>query len=950
MNSATGELDRLIADLASIVDEKAQREFIAREPLFQSREAIDELHSTILRLAYSDVGKAAVLERAARRLGQASSDDYVRAMSARCSGHLHYVTAEYEQAVDAYRTALDLFRALALPVQAARTQSSAIQALSYLGRYEQAYAWAAAARSVLQEHQDLLRLARLDSNVANMLLRQDRYAEAIETYQRAHQVLSQVGEPRDIAAVLSNIAVCTMYMSKFAPAIEVFTQARAVCKEHGLSKLMAEIDYNIAWLHYLRGEYRTANELYQSTRQYCNETGDVYHASLCDLDESELFLDLNLSQESERLARRSAKDFERLGMRYERAKALVNMALASVDEGNSRRAMLLFRHARRLFLDDRNEAWPAVIDLYRAVICHREGRNEAARRYCAKAEQVLARSPLTGKAVLCDLLQAQICREQGELDKALQIATAARNQIEQVGIRSLALHANFLLAQLEEEAGDKTAAYNSCQYARREIESLRSRLWGEDVQMSFLRNKLSLYEMLVRLCLEKPGPEGKEEAFGYMEEAKSRSLAESLALQAQESKQAPLRAEAGEVQELRRELQGIYRQIERVAYSSDQSFQLRSLRGEANRCEEELARRVRDLGRIDPGSAALLSGAGRPLDQIRNSVPEDAVLLQYYAAGSVLYCGLLNHRALEVIPVSSLPAIQRTLRLLRFQMSKVRLGAAYLKGYENTWYEVSRSHLRDLYDQLILPLRNRLTYRHLIIAPHGVLHHLPFHALIGADQRYLIDDFTISYAPSASIFSLCADRPASTSEESLVFGVPDLHTPEIQQEVCQIAQILPNSRLFVGSSATAQVLRDRAPRSRIIHLASHGLFRSDNPLFSSIQLGDSRLSLLDLYDFQIPADLVTLSGCSTGMNEIIGGDELVGLVRGLLYAGARSLLVSLWEVHDKSTSLFMKYFYKSLVTGADKATALRIAMQATREAFCHPYHWAPFVMVGNYQD
>src|SRR5207245_2279350 len=101
------------------------------------------------------------------------------------------------------------------------------------------------------------------------------------------------------------------------------------------------------------------------------------------------------------------------------------------------------------------------------------------------------------------------------------------------GIRSLALHASFLLAQLEEEAGDTTAAYQACQFARQEIESLRSRLWGEDVQVSFLKDKLSLYEMLVRLCLRRPEPEAQEEAFRYMEEAKSRSLAESLALQAQ---------------------------------------------------------------------------------------------------------------------------------------------------------------------------------------------------------------------------------------------------------------------------------------------------------------------------------------------------------------------------------------------------------------------------------
>lgn len=941
-------LDRLIADLASIADEQGRRDFIAHEPLLQNRAAIDELHAGIIRLAYHDVVQAGRLEQAARSMAEQLDDNYCRALSMRCSGHLHYVSARYESAVTAYQSALNLFDGLGLEVQSARTQSGAIQALSYLGRYDEALEWAASARQVFEAHNDPLRLARLDSNVANMLLRQDRYDEAIEIYQRAFSVLAREGEPRDLAAVLSNIAVCYMSMSRFGQAIEIFRRARTVCEENAMSKLIAEIDYNIAGLHYLRGEYRLACELYQSTRSYCKEAGDLYHASLCDLDEAELFLDLNLSQQAERLARRAARQFGRLGMRYERAKALVNVALASLDTGHSARAMLIFRQASRLFKEDGNEPWTAVIDQYRAVLCHREGRNSAAKRYCARAEKVLARSPLTGKAVLCDLLKAQIHREAGRLRKARRIVLKARNHLQEVGIRSLSLHASFLLAQLEEEGGHPDAAYTACQIARREIECLRSRLGGEDVQVSFLKNKLSLYEMLVRLCMARSEPHAREEAFRYMEESKSRSLAELLALQAQGNTQPASRAEAVEVQELRRELQGIYRQIERASYQPDHSRQMRSLRGEANRCEVKLAQSVGELGRIDRESAALLGGNAVSLEEIRASIPGDATLLQYYAAGETLYCALVNRQQLQILPVAATSSVRDELRFFRFQMSKVRLGPAYLKANYEVWYRVTCSHLANLYQQLVSPIRHLLACTHLIVAPHGPLHHLPFHALLNG-VRYLMDDFTLSYAPSASVFGLCSERPPSDSEESLVFGIPDEHTPEIVEEVTQIARILPQSRLFLGHDATVKTLAGHAPKSRIIHLATHGLFRSDNPLFSSIQLGDSRIGLLDLYDFHIPADLVTLSGCSTGMNEVVGGDELIGLVRGLLYAGARSLLVSLWEVHDKSTALFMKSFYASMVGGANKACALQTAMRVTRDAFPHPYHWAPFVMVGCYQ-
>lgn len=113
-------------------------------------------------------------------------------------------------------------------------------------------------------------------------------------------------------------------------------------------------------------------------------------------------------------------------------------------------------------------------------------------------------------------------------------------------------------------------------------------------------------------------------------------------------------------------------------------------------------------------------------------------------------------------------------------------------------------------------------------------------------------------------------------------------------------------------------------------------------------MGDSLLTLYDLYRFKLPVDLITLSGCATGANTVAGGDELLGLVRGLLFAGASSALLTLWDVQDRSTLEFMTHFYKFLVAGANKADAVQQAMQAVRNSFPHPYYWAPFTLVGNF--
>src|SRR5215212_8151548 len=160
------------------------------------------------------------------------------------------------------------------------------------------------------------------------------------------------------------------------------------------------------------------------------------------------------------------------------------------------------------------------------------------------------------------------------------------------------------------------------------------------------------------------------------------------------------------------------------------------------------------------------------------------------------------------------------------------------------------------------------------------------------------------------------------------------------------------SRMFFRNRASCLPPRPPPTRcgsaaSRFVHIATHGYFRQDNPLFSSIRLGDGELSAYEFYELQLPAELVTLSGCSTALSVVAGGDEQLGLVRGLLYAGARAVLLTLWDVNDSSTSEFMKSFYSRIRDGSSKARATQQAMRELRERYPHPFYWAPFSLIGN---
>jgi len=278
------------------------------------------------------------------------------------------------------------------------------------------------------------------------------------------------------------------------------------------------------------------------------------------------------------------------------------------------------------------------------------------------------------------------------------------------------------------------------------------------------------------------------------------------------------------------------------------------------------------------------------------------------------------------------------------------MGAAYTQRFVEPLERATEGHLESLHGELLAPLRHLLgSSKHIVFVPHGPLHFLPFHALRSAGQ-YLCDEYSISYAPSATIFSLCQQKELNSNARALILGVPDQQAPHIQSEVESVASMIPCSQLFVGDQATSELLRELGPSTGLLHIATHGVYRQDNPMFSGIRMGDGYLYLYDLYQMRISARLVTLSGCATGMNVVAAGDELLGLQRGLFCAGASTLLLSLWDVHDETTAELMRSFYQRYNSTGDMPGALRSAMREIRNNHSHPYFWAPFLLTGKLTD
>jgi tetratricopeptide (TPR) repeat protein len=946
-------IDQWIIDLADIADEKSRRAFLSVQNDRQSRSAVESLYNAVVIYARVDLQKADRMASAATWIAQQINDPYSSAQSARAVGHVLYLTSKYQKAIVEYEKALVIFQSIGSDVDYARTISGALQSLIYDGQYERAFRLGEEARSIFHKHKDRLRLSRLNSNIANIYFRQDRFQEAVEVYENAYQEFLEYGEPLDIAAVLRNLAVCYYSLNDFDRAEETYRLARQHCLEHGFSLLVAEADYNVAYLHYLRGEYLRAIELYDQTRKLCAELGDRYHQALCDLDESEIYLELNLTEGGTELAQDAFAAFTDLGMKYEAAKAATFSAIAISQQGRYKQALESFDRAQDLFIKEGNPLWPPLIDLYKALVLYEAGENDGAEDLASKALDYFGNSVLPSKAALCELLLAALELRSSDPEEARRYCSAALSRLTHIDSPAT-YQAYFMLGQSEEASGNIELARQAYEQAFRKLEDLRSHLGKEELKIAFLKNKLAVYEGLVVTSLAVSfGARAQKEAFAYIEQAKSRSLADLIAFRASSlTSREPeaLSPAMGEFRDLRQKLNWTYHQIELEELNPSGSSQdrIQQLRHLSRRYEDALVKAFSQVQNADREFASLQNAKTVSVEELQKILPPNSMLLEYYTARNRFYVCLVSPNGFKIVPLSGVVEVREKLRLLQLQLAKFRLGVDYIRRLEKPLLQATQAHLEELYTLLIAPIRDQIAAEHLIIVPHAFLHYLPFHALSDG-ERYLIDDFSVSYAPSSSIFAVCQEKQKATVDgDTLVMAVPDARAPFIEEEARFVAAAMGNSRLFMGAEATEERLRAYGPKSQFIHIATHGYFRQDNPMFSSIRLGNSLLSLFDLYQLRFDAELVTLSGCGTGMNVVIGGDELIGLVRGLLYAGAQTLMVSLWEVHDQSTAEFMRDFYQDYKISANKANALRNAVLKLKQKHRHPYYWAAFALVGKF--
>ena len=937
----------LLSELSGITDAAKREAFIRRHRLMRSP-AVLELNAATQKEFRVNTSHALALAEAAIFIARGLRKNDLLAQSYRVKANVLAAAGDYQPAIQLYEVALKLFEKIKDDEGIARTLTAVIQPHIMLGDYDRAVHAANRAQRLFVRLRDDRRLARLENNIGNIYHRQDRFEEALTHYEHAYRRLLPYGDSEELTISLNNMSMCLISMNDFAQALATYERAKELLAGKDLPLISLITDYNIAYLYYLRGDYRRAIEMLKTARSAGERIGYDYLIALCYLDLSDIYVELNLSAEAQEVAEQGFHLFKRMEIGYEAAKTLANRAIALGQEGKTRNALELFAQARPLFVKEKNEVWPWLIDLYQAIVLFHQGRHFEARRLAVAAAAFFDDSFLKSKAALCHLVLAQIAVRTGDVSQAFTECTRALAFLENVDSPILRYQGLFLLGQVEQARGRYSDAYSAYQRARAELEGLRSSLGRDELKISFMKNRTELYERLVELCI---GGElqnvSREEAFGYIELAKSRSLMELL-VQRGHSLPEPGAGQSDlvhKIRDLREELNWYQHRIEleQLRPGGNSEKRLDELRLHAQAREKELLTVLREVPETEAASGVLLLQSHLSLDEIRAAFHGDEVIVEYFFLGERIVAAVITPQTLDIVPLAGVPAVTQALRLLRFQLGKLQT-PLFADAIPENLHRATLAHLEELYAELIRPIRDRLEGRHIVFVPHGMLHYLPFHALHDG-QDFLIDTNTVSYAPSSAVYAL-SQRKQDQGSGSLVLGIPDEQAPLIRSEAESVHASLAGSELHIGEDASHGLLLQKAPQSRLIHIATHGTFRPDNPMFSGIRLGDGYLYLYELYQMRLCADLLTLSGCATGLNVIAAGDELLGLIRGALFAGARSLLLSLWDVNDRSTSLFMRSFYSELGAGRSKAHAFATAAKEVRRTHPHPYFWAPFVLVG----
>ena len=889
---------------------------------------------------------ASVVLTAAEDLGLSSVAARVEYLLARVraeSGDLASALSLITSARDRYEHAGD-------PLAALRTDLGRMQVLDDLGDHEGAIRLgndllaSLATFSGATEDSHALTTARAAAlcnlGVGHGFL--GEHARSLAFYIESESAYQSIGLHPQVAQQRANQGIEFLALGRAREARDALRWAADEFARSGDQLWAAKCLVHLADVHQHLGELTDAMSVLDTASSELSPLGVDAEVLRVRAQQASVYLAAGLYEESVQEAEKAISLALDVGMPHDEAYARLTKAAAHLQVGALAASTTEVTAAIDLFDRVGDRQFRARAELLRADIAERSGDLPETVRALDGAVAALDdggwRVPLAW-ALLKQFDVSDAEHRAGTLRRCLEVVSA-------LDIPELHHALAVRQARVALEAGDLDEAVTLLERAVTEVQDQGQRLPDTILRLAFRQARAEALVGLVDALVVR-GDEGDlVRALLVSDEAKARTLVD-LARNTVGSAPGPdprrddaeTSAGAATLRELRertRDLSTAFEALHQGVEAATRDAALERARG--------LETEIRAL-RVQASVAAGTAQAPRSPSRLARTISDRPPTLAYHCIGDDLVAFVVvgtEVRSRQLVGARS--EVEVLVAGLSAQWSRFRLGTAFLERNHEAVLAATEALLGELHDLLITPvadLLDRITGRELVVVPDGPLHQVPFHALRG-DVGHLLDRWTIIVSPITP-----STRPAAMrvrrGQPVTVLAVPDERSPEIAAEASTLQRLFPHARVHIGADARFDRL-DGVGRDSIVHLACHGLYRPDNPLFSALQMGDRWVTGAEVLDLDLRGALVTLSACESGRPGR-GTAEPVGLAWSFLAAGASGIVVSQWVVDDAVTLELMGDMYQGLADGLAPADALRTAQRHLAARRPHPYYWAPFVYV-----
>ena len=839
----------------------------------------------------------------------------------------------------------------------------------------------------------------------------DSHALALQTAQQALGLWQALANDEGIARAYAQIALCYFAKSDLPEAIENYERALQIWRDLNNPKQQARILIMLGFIENRKGEWSNSISLLMQAQSLIEEKNEPFKMGQIANGLGDIFNE-NGMPENGLIQYQRALDYFRQTPGTE-DDALTIWAIGSTYYllGNYPEALNQLQQALAMTAPNIPDA--AIFNEYIGRVYTSMGEFPVALQYLQSALDIYTRAVNPMEAARVHGLMGQVYQQQGKLERARQSYQQALATFRKLYDRINQAAIYYALGRLELSNGNYNAAEDYLRQSIEATENIRRVSTSRDLTAAFSATVHERYEKyidcLMRQHEAQPAQSLLVRAFEISELSRARSLAELLRTTQTNLIEGLDPKLAEQEKSLRQSLK--VKEDEKVAMlgGTYKTEELASLDTELAKLQAKYKQVSETIRARYPSYDQITTPRAWDLRQIQEQVIADdqTVLLEYSLGSDESYVWAVTRDSIKSYSLPSREMINEAAKKV------YKLLAA--PPDPNTAKELTPA-VQELSRMVLSPIAAELNKHRIIIVADGVLHYIPFQVLQppSANNEPLVANYEIINTPSASILgdlrkeatqrqpakvlaafgdpvfeSSYAQRKDETGNEQLA-SVQALEIEPFQQalrdielnkdsfdpsvikplfyakrELANLRDAASGGETFVASGFAAtreQLLNTDLTQYAILHFATHGLLDPKRPEKSGLVLStinrdgqtqNGFVGLQDIYGLRAPVDLVILSACQTALGKDVRGEGLLGLTRGFMYAGASSVMASLWKVDDEATAELMRQSYTNMLQkGMTPAAALRAAQNSIRQRpeWQSPYYWAGFTLQGEYRQ